>query len=189
MLTQKRLKQLVHYNPETGVFTRASCTKRSGGRIGDTIGNRSSGYLQVSLDGEQHLLHRLAFLYMTGEFPSEVVDHRNKVRDDNRWSNLRACTRSENEMNKVAGVDNEFGEKGLVLHRRKGRSPRIQGSVAYSVHVINPDGSKERKQTRLSFSRIFIEGDEESINKAVSEVREWLRVTREKYHGSFCNHD
>jgi hypothetical protein len=74
MLTQERLKELFNYDPVTGFFTRLKRTS-SNTIIGEKVGGNINGYLRVSIDNKFYLLHRLAFLYMEGEFPIEFVDH------------------------------------------------------------------------------------------------------------------
>ena len=97
-LTQARLKELLHYDPETGLLT--NVTERGGKKAGATAGAlRPNGYVQVCVDYSMYRAHRLAWLYMTGEFPPDDVDHINGVRNDNRWVNLRAATRGENMQN------------------------------------------------------------------------------------------
>jgi hypothetical protein len=97
--TQERLKKLLSYDPETGEFTRllALCNKV---KIGEAAGGKHhSGYVHIRVDGHKYMAHRLAFLYMKGEFPKGDCDHINGARDDNRWINLRDVTRSENRQN------------------------------------------------------------------------------------------
>jgi hypothetical protein len=95
MLTQERLKQLLVYDPETGVFTHKVTRQgvRAGTRAG-TIGIKK--YVGLRIDGGRYTAHRLAFLWMIGSFPEFEVDHINRIRYDNRWSNLRAATRQQN---------------------------------------------------------------------------------------------
>lgn len=96
-LTQNRLRELVHYDPETGIFT--AKVARSNVHVGQRLGSpHHSGYLLTMILGKRYALHRLAFLYMTGRWPSEV-DHRNRKRSDTRWANLREATRSQNRVN------------------------------------------------------------------------------------------
>jgi len=95
-LTTERLRELLHYDPETGEFH-----KISGGRPGPIGSLDPAGYRQIAVDGVLYKAHRLAVLYMTGEMPISAlpVDHINRKRDDNRWCNLLVCTAVENSAN------------------------------------------------------------------------------------------
>lgn len=89
-LTAERLRELLHYDPETGVMTRrVALSNRT--KVGDEIGrvNPSDGYRYACVDGKSHAVHRLVWLYVTGNWPEHQVNHDNDVRDDNRWTNLR----------------------------------------------------------------------------------------------------
>jgi len=97
-LTAERLRELLTYDPETGVFTRR--VSRRGCSAGEVAGClHSVGYFYVGVDRVKYPVHRLAWLYMTGSWPREEVDHINGVRSDNRWANLRAATKSQNMQN------------------------------------------------------------------------------------------
>lgn len=97
-LTQSRLKELLNYDPLTGQFTRA--VPRAGFQTGSPVGAVDSyGYLVIRVDGKPYKAHRLAFLWMTGEFPSNQVDHKNRHKGDNSWSNLRDANPSNNRAN------------------------------------------------------------------------------------------
>lgn len=100
MISQKRLKELLHYDPLTGVFTwRVS---RGGSASTGTVAgsDNGKGYRIIAVDGKKYLAHRLAFLYTDGAFPENEVDHINGCRDDNRRDNLRAASRSQNLANR-----------------------------------------------------------------------------------------
>lgn len=99
MLTAERLRQLVRYDPATGIFTNIAPRKKV--RVGVVAGNvdSSSGYRLMCVDRSRHYAHRLAFLYMTGSLPAHMVDHLNGDRSDNRWSNLRDAPRVINQQN------------------------------------------------------------------------------------------
>lgn len=126
MLTQARLQELLTYDPQTGLF---HWKVANGPRVkaGAVAGTRNhQGYRRIQLDGLIYAAHRLAFLYMEGAFPPDMVDHINGVRDDNRWCNLRHATRSENNANAKLRRDSTTGAKG-VYKRRSGRfSARVR---------------------------------------------------------------
>jgi len=83
MMTQDYVKQFYTYDPDTGNFIWAVHRHGSKG-IGSIAGKRDShGYIQIKLNGKSHLAHRIAFLYMTGNLPAEMVDHIDGVRDNN----------------------------------------------------------------------------------------------------------
>lgn len=97
-LTQERLKELLHYDPETGIFRWAK-TRCSTARAGqETACCNSHGYRVIRLDYRLYGAHRLAWLYVHGAQP-EHIDHINGVRSDNRISNLRAATKAQNQQN------------------------------------------------------------------------------------------
>lgn len=88
MITQERLKELVNYDPETGIFTWKMKRKKS--RIGDVAGGLDNhGYIRLGLDWKMYPAHRLAFLYMTGTMPTKFVRYLNGDKTDVRWANLK----------------------------------------------------------------------------------------------------
>lgn len=99
VITQSRLKELLHYNEETGVFTwKVRCGARA--LAGNTAGSKTSeGYSGIHVKGKSYLSHRLAWVYTYGYFPKEEVDHINGDRSDNRILNLREATRTQNNQN------------------------------------------------------------------------------------------
>lgn len=114
-LTQERLKALVSYDPETGIFRRL----RDGGgkRAGDIAGCRKRTYTMVSVDGRLYRAHLLAFLYMTGTRPLLFVDHRDTDKHNNAWGNLREATKSQNQANVGLSKSNASGLKGVSRYR------------------------------------------------------------------------
>ncbi len=109
-LTQKRLKNLFKYETITGLFTR-----KSNGKVSTSLHN---GYVRICIDYKEYRAHRLAFLYMTGELPTGVVDHINHVKTDNRWENLRLVTHQENCKNMSLYKTNRSGSIGIYFHKR-----------------------------------------------------------------------
>jgi len=99
MITQSELKSRLSYSPETGEF-RYVTTSSKKMKVGDVAGGiLKSGHVTINIEGKRYLAHRLAWLYMTGEFPSCLIDHANRDSGDNRWSNLRLADHSNNAWN------------------------------------------------------------------------------------------
>lgn len=76
-----------------------------------------SGYIAISIDSKKYLAHRLAWLYMTGEWPENQTDHIDHVRDNNKWDNLRKATNQENLKNQSIRKNNESGITGVCWHK------------------------------------------------------------------------
>ena len=116
MLTAERVRELLDYDPETGVFT----WKVSRGRApkGAMAGkNDPRGYLMIRVDRRGCWAHRLAYLYMTGAMPAADVDHINRDKSDNRWANLRAASRSDNLANASQRPGSASGYRGVTWDR------------------------------------------------------------------------
>ena len=112
MLTQERLKKLLNYDPETGVFkwnaSRGRALKSS------VAGNQeNTGYLSIRIDEVRYRAHRLAWFYIHAKFPKREIDHIDGVKNNNRLSNLREATKSENQRNKKLPCHNTSGLKGV----------------------------------------------------------------------------
>lgn len=115
VLTQAKLKELLEYDPETGVFHWLPTPWRvEPGRVAGTV-NRE-GYRRIQIGGRLYASSHLAWLYMTGELPTGQIDHRNRNTSDNRWANLREATQTENKGNSGVYRNNRLGVKGVRLH-------------------------------------------------------------------------
>lgn len=99
-LTQEYLRHLLHYDPLSGGWTWINPIARNV-RRGDVAGTqRADGRRQICILGKCYLGSRLAWLYMIGEWPSFEIDHKNRIKSDDRWDNLREATHSENMYNR-----------------------------------------------------------------------------------------
>ena len=107
-LTQARVREVLHYDPETGVFTNR-VWRGGNSQVGSVAGwTNGSDYVLVSVDGGQYLAHRLAWFYVHGVWPESDIDHRNHITTDNRLVNLRCGSRSQNNCNQIkARKDNK----------------------------------------------------------------------------------
>lgn len=120
-ISAERLREVLHYCPDTGVFTRTD--SRGGRYAGSIAGNvRADGYIRILIDRRSYLAHRLAWMYVHGGFPSGELDHADGVRSNNAITNLRQATRSENVHNrKGANKNNKSGFFGVSWDKQKGR--------------------------------------------------------------------
>jgi hypothetical protein len=156
-LTQERLKELLHYEPSTGWFTWRVCSSIA--NIGDRAGGHHGfGYRQMGLDYKKFLEHQLAFFYMTGEWPDDEVDHINGNKADNRWSNLRSVTKSQNGHNKPVHRRSKTGYPGVYLHA---------GMYRARIHV-------EGETIDLSGHRTIAEA---RVARLLSEIEHFDRCT------------
>lgn len=125
MLTQARLKELFHYDPETGVFThraRPDNPQHTGKFAGKVAGARhAQGYVSISVDNKRYLAHRLAWLYVYGEWPERDVDHKDTNKQNNRIDNLRLATMQENQFNRKLSKNNTSGIKGVTWDRHRNK--------------------------------------------------------------------
>lgn len=99
-ITSERLREILDYDPETGVLTwkiRLSHRAKVGCQAGSV--SRADGYRHLKIEGGRYVAHRLVWLYMTGKWPTDQIDHINRQRADNRWINLREASASQNMAN------------------------------------------------------------------------------------------
>jgi len=121
-LTQEHLKKLLHYDSDTGEWTwlRRNGTKRpQAGNISNQ--GRSAGYRRICVDGKSYYSSHLVFLYMTGEFPNGEVDHIDRNRSNDKWSNLRITTHTKNCQNRGIRNDNTSGYPGVSFNTQSNR--------------------------------------------------------------------
>ena len=121
MLTADTLRSLLSYCPDTGEFTWVRTTAPTRIKPGQRAGCVApDGYRVITIMQKVYKEHRLAWLYMTGEWPTHI-DHINRDRADNRFSNLRLATQSQNVANRTSW--NRYGFKGISPNPRCKTNP------------------------------------------------------------------
>ena len=110
--SRERLHELLDYDSETGVFRwRLSRGAAVAGRVAGSVHN--TGYRYIAVDGVSHKAHRLAWLYVYGVPPKDLIDHIDRAPDNNAIANLREATHAENQQNKRVYKNNASGFKGI----------------------------------------------------------------------------
>jgi hypothetical protein len=118
-LTQERLKELLDYDPMTGVFRWRVGHPRKRMKVGDIAGcQHPTGTYVIGIERRFYQAHRLAWLWMLGEWPSGQVDHRDRDRGNNCWENLRLATASQNRANAKVNSNSLTGLKGVHYYAK-----------------------------------------------------------------------
>lgn len=154
VLTQAELKKWLNYDPLTGVFTWA---KPSHNRIvGAVAGSLNLGYIRIKLNYKSYKAHRLAWLFMTGEFPQQKIDHKDTDKANNIWLNLREATTKQNMQNTGIPKNNTSGYKGVAWNSNANKfkvTIQVDGKAKHLGYFSDPkEGSivyqKVAKATR-----------------------------------------
>lgn len=117
MITQKRLKEILHYDPEAGIFIWLE-SNGSGVYKYDIAGSRlSGGYILIEINGERYYSHKLAWFYVHGVWPKEELDHIDHDTSNDRIVNLREVTHKENQKNQSLAKNNTSGVTGVSWYK------------------------------------------------------------------------
>lgn len=136
-LTAKRLREVLDYNPDTGEFRWKIAQRRY---IGEVAGYRGDacGHRQIRIDGRAYYAHRLAWLYVHGQWPDNQIDHCDVDPSNNTLSNLRKATNQQNRQN--VRSKRSDGRKGIHCTGRKWQAAiRVGGKRIYLGHFNTPD--------------------------------------------------
>jgi hypothetical protein len=163
-LTAARLRDLLHYDPETGAFTWRFSRKGRPGKAGAVAGtvDKRFGYRYIGLDGQRHGTQRLAWLYMTGEWPSAEVDHIDGDRTNDQWNNLRDVPLRMNRENirKARSDNTSTGFLGVRINRKNGDA-RYQARITVKgkeMHLGRFDTPEEAHEAYLAAKRALHAG-------------------------------
>jgi len=116
-IDSETLRTLLRYSRKTGLFTWLVTRGRFAkpGRIAGWI--NGNGYRVIEIFGQQYYTSRLAWFYVTGSWPTHEIDHKNRIRSDDRWANLREATRSQQRGNIRLPSTNKSGMRGVCRSR------------------------------------------------------------------------
>lgn len=158
-LSLNRLKDVLSYNEIDGIFTwKLALSKRIS--VGSVAGTPTAkGYIKIRIDYSYYQAHILAWYYMTGEWPSEMLDHINGVGTDNRMTNLRLADSAQNNANSRMRKDNTSGVKGVWF-----------------------DKSKNKWVARIKFYGKVTRKQFETLEAAST----WITEQRQEIHGEFA---
>lgn len=159
-LTQQSVRQILHYNPKTGIFVRLKSKQPKW--IGRPTGYPAgvNKYWVVSINDKLYSYHRLVWLYMTGEWPKVEIDHIDRDKANNRWSNLREATSSQNKANRATKIDTKLSVARGVYKRHH----RYEASI------------------RCKRKRIYL-----GLFKTVEEANAAYNEAARKLHGEFAS--
>lgn len=133
-ITADELRSILHYDSLTGVFTRIKPigVRHATGAVAGSAHN--AGYINIGVGGKKYLAHRLAWLYVYGEWPKHHIDHINRNRSDNRICNLRDVTTQQNLSNSSNYCTNTSGRKGVYWDKR---DLRFRALIVVNYKVIH----------------------------------------------------
>jgi hypothetical protein len=163
MLTIERLKEILVYEPDTGLFRwRISLGQRA--RAGNVAGSfDKDGYVTIGYERKKYKAGRLAWFYMTGAWPACEIDHKDGCRANNAWVNLREANRVENVINS----NREVGESGLrgVKYDRRTSSWRARIARGHQRIYLGPFGTAEEAYEAYLKAAESIHGEFASHNR------------------------
>lgn len=140
VLTVDELRDVLSYDPETGIFAwaKTASNRRAAGECAGCL-CKNSGYMLIGYKGRVYKSSRLAWFYVHGEWPPGIVDHINGDRTDDRVSNLRIATHSQNLYNRGAQRNNSSGFKGVYWHKptRKWRARIMSDGLSRSLGLYD----------------------------------------------------
>lgn len=146
MITQAELKEQLHYDEETGIFTRKVSNSRRV-KVGQVAGSLTyNGYIEICVNGKRFLAHRLAWFYMYGVWPVNQIDHEDRIRHHNWKSNLRDLTQSQNNQNTGIPRSNTSGFKGVHFSKTYSKwvaQIKLHGKHTFLGHYDTPELASE----------------------------------------------
>lgn len=159
-LTQKSLKKFLHYDPNTGIFTRLISISNNAQKSSIAGNKNVRGYRRIRIEGKEYLEHRLVWLYVHGYMPPQEIDHINRVRHDNRLKNLRLATRKINCSNTGMMSNNSSGVKGVTWNRK---SKKWQAQI----------GANQKEKRRNIYIGMYDNIPDAKLAREIAEIFLW----------------
>lgn len=154
ILNFEYVSRFISYSKNTGKFYRAS--RMGNVKAGEVkLKPDAHGYLKIQIRGKKIPLHRLAFLLTTGVWPNKDVDHINGVRTDNRWENLRLCSKSENNKNTGVRNDNKSGVTGVHWHKSVCKWVAYIKHEGRNIHLGSFDDKSKAIESRRNAESMY----------------------------------
>ena len=126
-ISADEVRALLHYDPVTGIFrwkvretVKRNWNTRYAGKVAGAHRNGKSRHIQIVIHKRIYLAHRLAWLYVTGEWPTSQIDHKDTNQSNNKWLNLRKASQPQNMMNRGKNKNNKSGFKGVYKETHTG---------------------------------------------------------------------
>lgn len=151
MLTYKRLRQVLKYNPRTGLFIWRKTLSLRGieGRPAGAPHGGIRNYIKIGIDGRRYYAHRLAWFYVTGNWPDKSIDHIDGDPQNNRISNLRLATFSENTANQSRRAIAATGMRGVYSYSTTGKL--FEAKAMYQYRIIRFGIFKTREEAYSAY--------------------------------------
>lgn len=155
LITQKRLKEVLNYDHESGIFTWAiykKCVAK--GSVAGSI--KTTGYLAIGIDYKNYSAHRLAWLYVYGHLPNKSLDHIDKCKTNNAIKNLRECSYSENSLNIDKSKRNSTGYLGVSYRPERDKYQTQLCVGGKRMHLGYYDSAEKASQAYLKAKSIYM---------------------------------
>jgi len=160
------VRGLFDYSPDSGVFVnKVTRGNKRKGTVAGIIDH--TGYVRITINRVPYLAHRLAWLYVYGEWPAKDIDHKNRNRSDNRITNLRLADKSENQFNKSVAFSNKLQLKNIC------ETKHLVNGIWYSYYKVSID-KKPFKRIQKNF-------------KSLDDAIMFRDAMLEQYHKNFAS--
>ena len=113
MIDQETVKKLFHYDAKSGMLLWRNGNGRNVKPWQEAKSLNNCGYYAVKIQGKDYRVHRIIWLYVNGKFPDRYIDHKNRIRNDNRLCNLRDVNTTDNAQNISLPSHNKSGYIGV----------------------------------------------------------------------------